>query len=72
MITEDRSVPAMLCEAGRSEYNRVTALLVSRRQTWRRTTILNKIAPEIQGSLDRVGAKDARPVSTPVGGGYEE
>jgi hypothetical protein len=68
MITEDRSVPTMLCEAGRSEYNRVTALLVSRRQTWRRTTILNKIAPEIQGSLDRVGAKDARPVSTPIGG----
>ena len=30
--------------------------------------MLNKIAPEIQGSLDSVGAKDARPVSTPIGG----
>ena len=34
----------------------------------RRTTIVNKIAPEVQGSLDRVGAKDARPVQTPIGG----
>ena len=71
MITEDRSTSGtstMLCKAGRSEHNRVTSMLVSRQQNLSRTTMLNKIAPEIQGSLDSVGAKDARPVSTPIGG----